>query len=391
MASEFNFVFDRFVDGLPYPNLAPMQDLSQGYKDLGHNWPNVVPLRLLYYVKDHDFKTNVYNLDQSWPSGSFYPVGIGFFNFSVDYIELLNPKVKDRIRQGDLRLLFYYHEGDNPFHEKQRLDRLCEQHNIPKTYLFVSGNTQARNLENFVYFADHELFYWKANKKVAPQAIHSLPRGKDFTLLSRTHKWWRATVVAHLHQLGLLDNSYWSYHTVDCGDQYCDNPLQIFKIPELESYIAEFLQGAPYSCDGLNSTEQNQHHTHIDYFFNNSYCHLVLETFFDADQSNGSFLTEKTFKPIKHGQPFVMFGPVDSLKTLNELGYRTFESVIDSSYDQIEHNTDRFLSAVEKVKLIYQDSKKIFDSCRDDVVYNQQLFVSSKWDRLNNLCQQLNQ
>jgi hypothetical protein len=43
---------------------------------------------------------------------------------------------------------------------------------------------------------------------------------------------------------------------------------------------------------------------------------LCLETHFDADQSGGAFLTEKTFKPIKHGQMFFVAGPAGSLQTV---------------------------------------------------------------------------
>jgi hypothetical protein len=48
----------------------------------------------------------------------------------------------------------------------------------------------------------------------------------------------------------------------------------------------------------------------------------VFETHFDADQSGGAFLTEKTFKPIKHGQLFFIAGLLAVYKVLRDQGYR---------------------------------------------------------------------
>jgi hypothetical protein len=115
-----------------------------------------------------------------------------------------------------------------------------------------------------------------------------------------------------------------------------------------------------------------------------------LETHFDADQSGGAFLTEKTFKPIKHGQPFVIVGAPGSLAALRSLGYRTFDHSIDNRYDDETNNTQRWIkikSAIAKIKS--QDMHAWFNHCKDDVEHNQQLFCSSKKHRLNNLLERL--
>jgi hypothetical protein len=115
-----------------------------------------------------------------------------------------------------------------------------------------------------------------------------------------------------------------------------------------------------------------------------------METHFDADQSGGAFLTEKTFKPIKHGQPFVIVGAPGSLKALRALGYRTFDHAIDNSYDLETDNTRRWqmtLNAIQKIQ--EQDPDQWFSSCLDDILYNQQHFLRSKKDRLNNLYDKL--
>jgi hypothetical protein len=119
-------------------------------------------------------------------------------------------------------------------------------------------------------------------------------------------------------------------------------------------------------------------------------CSIVLETHFDADGSRGAFLTEKTFKCIKHGHPFVLFAPAGSLATLRRMGYRCFDSAIDTSYDRIQDNTERYLAVIRCIhELARADPADLYNSCVADLVHNQQVFLASKWDRLNTLWETL--
>lgn len=393
----FNFVFDRRNDSRPYPNLAPMMDNPhETYHGMGDSFPWITPCRLLLYAQDHNYPINISYLDEAIPDRAFFPIGIGWFDYSLDYFALLPPAVIPLLKEQRLTLLFYYHEGDNPVYEKARLDSLCCEHNLPVTcYKFISGNTRAKDLPGFFYFPDHELFYWRNsvvwNEQHQPGVDpHLNIRNKQFTALSRIHKWWRATVMSYLHRAGLLSNSYWSYNTISMGDRPEDNPIEIWCFDNLQEYIDNFVAHAPYSCDQLNSDEHNSHWIYSPEHYQDAYCNLVLETMYDAEQSSGAFLSEKVFKPIRHAQPFIVFGTVDSLTTLRELGYRTFDHCLDNSYDQEINNTNRFIKTIEQVKkLAASDMHAWYQQCLDDVRHNQQLFLSNKFDRLNTLFLQL--
>jgi hypothetical protein len=379
-----NLVYDRTGPAGPYPNLVPWIETKIGYSDIGDEYPFLCPIRLFYYAKDHGFPINISYTNEPLPVNAFYPIGISWFDFSLDFFELMSEQVRSYLRDGKLRALFYYHEGDNPHHEKARLDELCANHNLPvDCYRFISGNTEADKIDNFVYFADHELFYWRSSIvwNDIPQIgcePHPFRRNREFTLLSRVHKWWRSTIVSHLYSNQLLGNSYWSYGNVDIGDQYTDNPIQLHQFPGLDNYMSDFLAAGPYRCDDLNETEHNSHWMFVPEHFNDSYCHLVLETFFDADGSNGCFISEKVFKPIRHGQPFIVFGTPHTLSTLRRLGYRTYDYAIDTSYDSIEDNTERFRAVTESVRKVFnQDMHDWYMSMWDDMQYNRQLYLSS--------------
>ena len=384
MGSEFKFAADAVLRGKAYPALAEWQaqPYTAEWRQFRCHWPYTVPCELHEHCDTHGFPYSINTVDSADPD-SFYTVGLGFFDFEIDYFALVPPAVFER----GLTILFYYHEGDNPFRIKQRLDQLCQQHSLPTDcYRFISGNTAADAVSGFAWFPDHELLYWHRNREVVATSIHLNARPYRFTILNRTHKWWRATVMADLQRSGILDASQWSYNTeLVLGDDPADNPIEV-DVLDLRSGIEQFLQHGPYVCDTLTTDQHNDHHLHVARHYTDSYCHVVLETHFDADQSGGSFLTEKTFKPIKHGQPFVIVGPAGSLQALRDLGYRTFDHAIDNSYDQIKDNTQRWLRVKETIaKLNRSDMQKWFASCLDDVIHNQQLFLSHKQPRLNNL------
>ena len=387
-----NFVADRVVRNKAYPALArwQAQPYTAEWREFVQHWPNTVPAELYEHFNTHGIKYKLSDLS-NLTSGAYYTVGLGFFNFDVDYFALMTEVVRRQLRREELTVLFYYHEGDNPFRIKDRLDELCQNHLLPPCcYRFVSGNTAAEGIPGFAYFPDHELLYWHRNQAIPPTPVHTNRRLRDFTVLSRTHKWWRATAMTDLHRTGLLNNSYWSYRTdVTTDEAETDNPIEVDTL-EIRTDINQFLSNGPYSCDALTHEQHNDHHLIETNHFTDSYCNIVLETHFDADGSGGAFLTEKTFKAIKHGQPFVVVGCPGSLSALRDLGYRTFDHVVDNSYDTIQNNTERWIAVRSVIaQLKSQDLHTWFESCRSDVEHNQQLFCSSKAGRLNTLLERI--
>jgi len=389
MSYEFNFVADAVLQNKAYPALAEWQarPYTDEWRQFAFHWPYTVPCELHEHCATHGFAYQLRSIRNCQGPQNFYCIGLGFFDFSIDYFDLIPMEVFEQ----SFTILFYYHEGDNPFRIKNRLDHLCQLHGLdPNCYRFISGNTAADRIKNFVWFADHELLYWHRNHKVLPSSVHLNPRPYRFTILNRTHKWWRATVMADLQRAGILDVSQWSYNTeLTLSDDIADNPLEI-DILNLRQHVAEFLQQGPYVCDQLSANQHNDHHLHVPEHYTQSYCHIVLETHFDADQSGGAFLTEKTFKPIKHGQPFVIVGPAGSLQALRDLGYKTFDHVIDNRYDLETNNTRRWQMILDTIQQINsQDPDAWFASCLDDICHNQQHFVAGKRARLNRLYDKL--
>jgi len=390
---SLNLIADQIVKGRIYPALARHQatPYTQAWREFGQHWPNTIPLRLQEYCDHHGVKLNIIDVDSDWPADVFYPVGLGFFDFSIDYFELMPERIRTGLFFDDVRVLFYYHEGDNPFHIKARLDELCAKHNLrDNCYVFVSANTAAQDVPGFVYFTDFELWYYQRNRVSPALKIHTRPRERDFTVLNRLHKSWRALAMADLKSLDLLDNSYWSYCESGVFDD-SECPIEIDAISGLRTATEEFLRSAPYISDELDHDQRNDHSTLVPKYHVNSYCSIVMETHFDADQSGGAFLTEKTFKPIKHGQMFFIVGPAGSLQVLRDLGYRVFDSVLDNSYDLELDHTQRWMALTRSIYFARLNLPQLFEHCCADIEHNQQLFQAAKTDRLNSLIKDINE
>ena len=390
MSKPIDFCYDNLGSNpdLGYPNLA-RPGLNPDEFDI--TWPRCLPLRLLMYLQQFGLQFKAHHIDQA-PQGSWYPIALAWHDFDCDYFDLVSSSAMHRLRQGQIKLLFYYHEGDHPGRIKERFDSLCDKHKIARdSYLFVSANSSADLYHNFYYFNDHEYFLAYINRRQTSTPANAVVRTYEFTALNRIHKWWRSSVMSDLHDKGVLDRSLWSYNTTLMEDDSPeDNPIRTDALPGWSDIIKRFLSQGPYVCDTDDTISQNDHRYINISLYTESYCGLILETLFDVDQSGGSFLTEKTYKCIKFGQPFVIIGPVGSLEVLRQSGYRVFDHAIDNGYDKIADNTDRWLAARQSILNIKaQDMHQWYLRCLDDVCHNQWNFSTKSHAALDRLANKL--
>jgi len=105
-----------------------------------------------------------------------------------------------------------------------------------------------------------------------------------------------------------------------------------------------------------------------------TYFSLVAETVFTYPHS---FRTEKIWKPIAIGHPFVVASNQGYYRDLHNLGFQTFGHVIDESFDLIENNQDRMDRIVAVVRdLCQQDLVSFLNECYNVCKYNQQHYAA---------------
>ena len=114
----------------------------------------------------------------------------------------------------------------------------------------------------------------------------------------------------------------------------------------------------------------------------NSYISIVTETNFYED---GLYLSEKTWKPIGHLQPFIQVNKAGALEELKNLGFKTFSPFINEDYDMEIDDRKRIrmiASEIERLnKLPIEKIHEWYHSIFDILIYNQNLlfkFAESK-------------
>jgi hypothetical protein len=97
-------------------------------------------------------------------------------------------------------------------------------------------------------------------------------------------------------------------------------------------------------------------------------------------------LTEKTFKPIALGMPFVLSAPAGSLVYLKQYGFKTFDTVWNESYDEVQDDTKRCDRLSQLLKTLdqqnEQEKNKMFKKCIPIIEYNWNHFYGGGFEKI---------
>lgn len=211
-------------------------------------------------------------------------------------------------------------------------------------------------------------------------------REKKFLLFNRRLRPHRVYSISYLNHLNLLNDFLISFdfNTMECFELNRDHILNYIKDENVIEAILEnyklLKNNKPKSVIDFENFPQiwgfnfEKKEVYLE-----SYIHIISETlFFEI----GGYFSEKTWKPIGNLQPFIFFGPANGLKELKKLGFKTFNSFIDESYDSEEDNEKRFMKIMNEIKRLSSIDKeeihkwynKIFE---DVILYNQKLLFSA--------------
>lgn len=183
----------------------------------------------------------------------------------------------------------------------------------------------------------------------------------DFDVLLGARKCHRDFIMANFQANNLLEKSIVNYRNVFRGDYRA--------IAAVDEQTKKILDGKellyPYVSPNLDP--QWEVRPEITYnvsdivpwqIFNRTKYSVISETICQYS----FFFTEKTTKALFAKRLFIVFAPQGYLKNLHKLGFRTFDNVIDESYDLEEDPVRRFSKAFEQIKYLgsqnYNDVKK---------------------------------
>ena len=145
---------------------------------------------------------------------------------------------------------------------------------------------------------------------------------------------------------GLLDRGHVSYTTKS----------QVYNTP---SWAGHQL---PHGIQGTSDF-----HPSMD-LYTDSWLEIVPETLYHS----GYFITEKTIKPMVTKTPFLLVTTRYQLEYMKQLGFQTFSSIINESYDNEPRIEDRVkLMLVQLQDIIKNGTQAFYNECTSILEHNQ--------------------
>jgi hypothetical protein len=206
----------------------------------------------------------------------------------------------------------------------------------------------------------------------------NLQKPYKFLFLNGRTRPHRNYLLKHFQHTGLLSHSLWTNlesgqaRSVSLRLAHSPLPIQLLDpkyefdfyrdqiiIPTTDTFVKNHLFKNTWGEIYLKADP------YIDTYFS-----LVTETVFEYPHS---FRTEKIWKPIAMGHPWIAVANAGYYRDMRNLGFQTFNGIIDESFDLIDNNQqriDRIATVVED--LCQQDLASFLKECYTVCKYNQQ-------------------
>ena len=301
-----------------------------------------------------------WNLEQHTPiAGAIYVVG-------REQMRLHNQHIRNLIDTAGIRVVF-----SNPHEGSETLKNHCYQYGIADLVLankiiLVGGGDMDASWPCLVYdsILPKILDYDENLMAMADyEQNFTVNRPYKFLLLNGRARPHRTQLLAKLADI--LDQGIWTnldhaagpVHLLDRKYE-CDHAVGNNAIPDtglVKYQLFDNRWGEVYLNEPL---------------YQDTYFSIVTETVFEYPHS---FRTEKIWKPIAIGHPWIAVANTGFYRALHQLGFQSFGTLIDESFDLIENNADRLSRISEVVRdLCQQDLASFLKECYNICKYNQQ-------------------
>lgn len=313
--------------------------------------------------------------------GEYSKQGFIFTKKFFEIIAILSEKgfnfLIDNVMEADVYItaeMVYFLEKFKQM--KIESNRLAMVYNNSVTMGFSSVEIRDYNLNTF-----HFPHFFISTLFELPEPIETeFKKEKDFLILNRRLGFNKFKLLKAISNKNLLDECLYTILSV-----LSDTTYNLNKYSELNDVGNRIgLNRLPVSLDNdianfgdIIKDDTYLYKLNTDVFFKTK-VNIISETFLDYrldDRFNDTIhITEKTWKAIYMGVPFIISATNGHIETLHKFGFKTFNSIVDESYDfedDIDVKLDKLITSAIELKNKY-NTKEVLEIIK----YNKTLFKS---------------
>ena len=336
------------------------------YRFTPHGSKNIEDLTVLF---EHDG-------NYSLPTARMYPQIVCHDQEPLDY-DFYQSSIVNR----DIEWISKYIDGiDMSFVQPQNLRVYSD--NIYDKCILLHSEQRSINVQKYqdshfipVYHWAHAIialdwFRFAKHVDIKPNKLQ-----KQFLIYNRAWagtREYRLKFVELLQQHNLVDDCQTSFNPIDPEHNVHYTAHEFKNTAFKPDHIQDTLTTttAP-SCSSADFNMDDYANTKFE---------VVLETLFDDNRIQ---LTEKILRPIACGHPFILASTLGSLAYLRDYGFRTFDGIVDESYDSEPDPVVRLNLIVAAMKTIteWTPEQQLFNQAKIKEItnYNKQHFFSEQF------------
>lgn len=389
----------HFANSIYSHTLSLLKKYTQMYK---HNREKYnVNIKHISEVKNNSDEINVFLI-----FSVFYYTIDKQLGRSTSILESLSLATKEKLKKNKNFHLWIVDEWEGSYYIddnfKKNISIFCKKYGIENHKIIYSNcnNFIQKNKPVCKFFPinpyiltgssedDQDIFGKSVSSVKLKDLDFNLKRKYKFLSYNRnSSRLHRLLLVSYLYRDNILDSSIVSLYENDYFKNIqslrCTIDYEGLVLTESDKKIMQEVieKKYPLHLDFDNQQRAAQAHGYLSEksHFLDTYFSLVAETSISDDFS---FVTEKCIRPILGFQPFIVFGNPHTLKTLQKYGFKTFNSIIDESYDNQFNPKKRFDMAYNEVlklnKLSIDELHQKYYSIVDILEHNYNLFLEFK-------------
>jgi len=317
-----------------------------------------------------------------------------YFTIYKDGFKTLPERVINDVRANRAKIVIIFpNEGIWTQKELSILEGWCKDVNFTKEQVYlIHGNHKLVSDNSFTYIPINNFLSWIS----VPNDVSYKPVDSKDLYLSYNRRWTysRAALLCELIESNILNRgliSYLNFNYKDKPDMFSHSDYSSrFGLSNLHNSLTILDSIKPIVLD-ITDVNYNPANSLVLEHYEHTLLTITTETLTTSDTL---FFSEKTWKPIAVGHPFMLVSSVGALKELKKLGYKTFDKWWSEEYDNENDVNVRINMIVSELVKLSKFTREQLIVMRNDMKevlqHNKELFKvqqgkSNLFDTINKI------